>query len=133
MNDPEQPKDIADGQHDFQSSDTSKKSEPSYTTNFKDKIVGKITSTTLGKADRNDISLSESIRLSNNIRAILMGLFALIGFIVLVYAIFTASVSVELAQISTSVFMAAFIAAIVAAFTLFGVVVYQMRGEYRTR
>ena len=27
-----------------------------------------------------------------------MGLFALIGFIVLVYAIFTASVSVELAQ-----------------------------------
>ena len=53
MNDPEQPKDIADGQHDFQSSDTSKKSEPSYTTNFKDKIVGKITSTTLGKADRN--------------------------------------------------------------------------------
>ena len=62
-----------------------------------------------------------------------MGLFALIGFIVLVYAIFTASVSVELAQISTSVFMAAFIAAIVAAFTLFGVVVYQMRGEYRTR
>ena len=132
MNDPEQPKDIADGQHDFQSSDTSKKSEQSYTTNFKDKIVGKITSTTPGKSDRNDISLSESIRLSNNIRAILMGLFALIGFIILVYAIFTASVSVELAQISTSVFMAAFIAAIVAAFTLFGVVVYQMRGEYRT-
>ena len=97
MNDPEQPKDITDGQHDFQSSDTSKKSEPSYTTNFKDKIVGKITSTTPGKADRNDISLSESIRLSNNIRAILMGLFALIGFIILVYAIFTASVSVELA------------------------------------
>ena len=133
MSDPEQPKDIADGQHDFQSSDTSKKSEPSYTTNFKDKIVGKIISTTPGKADRNDISLSESIRLSNNIRAILMGLFALIGFIILVYAIFTANVSVELALISTSVFMAAFIAAIVAAFTLFGVVVYQMRGEYRTR
>ena len=133
MSDPEQPKDNTDGQHDFQSSDTSKKSESSYTTNFKDKIVGKIISTTPGKADRNDISLSESIRLSNNIRAILMGLFALIGFIILVYAIFTANVSDELALISTSVFMAAFIAAIVAAFTLFGVVVYQMRGEYRTR
>ena len=105
MSDPEQPKDNTDGQHDFQSSDTSKKSESSYTTNFKDKIVGKIISTTPGKADRNDISLSESIRLSNNIRAILMGLFALIGFIILVYAIFTASVSVELALISTSVFM----------------------------
>ena len=133
MSDPELPKDNTDGQHDFQSSDTSKKSESSYTTNFKDKIVGKIISTTPGKADRNDISLSESIWLSNNIRAILMGLFALIGFIILVYAIFTANVSVELALISTSVFMAAFIAAIVAAFTLFGVVVYQMRGEYRTR
>jgi hypothetical protein len=31
------------------------------------------------------------------------------------------------------VFMAAFIAAIVGAFTLFGVVVYQIRGEYRTK
>ena len=133
MSDSEKPKDNPDGQHDFQSNNTSKKSESSSVTNFKDKSVGKITSTTLGRADRNDISLSESIRLSNNIRVILMGLFALIGFIILVYAIFTASVSVELAQIATSVFMAAFIAAIVGAFTLFGVVVYQIRGEYRTR
>jgi hypothetical protein len=37
------------------------------------------------------------------------------------------------AQIATNVFMAAFIAAIVGAFTLFGVVVYQIRGEYRTK
>ena len=133
MSDSEKPKDNTDEQHDFQSNNTSKKSESSSVTNFKDKIVGKITSTTLGRADRNDISLSESVRLSNNIRVILMGLFALIGFIILVYAIFTASVSVELAQIATSVFMAAFIAAIVGAFTLFGVVVYQIRGEYRTR
>ena len=133
MSDSEKAKDNTDVQHDFQSNDTSKKSESSSVTNFKDKIVGKITSTTLGKADRNDISLSESLRLSNNIRAILMGFFALIGFIILVYAIFTASVSVELAQIATSVFMAAFIAAIVGAFTLFGVVVYQIRGEYRTK
>jgi carbon starvation protein CstA len=129
MSDPEKPNDNTDEQHDFQPSNISKKSESSNITNFKDKIVGKFTST----HDENNKSLSESIRISNNNRAILMGLFALIGFIILVYAIFTASVTVELAQIATSVFMAAFIAAIVGAFTLFGVVVYQIRGEYRTK
>jgi carbon starvation protein CstA len=129
MSDPEKLNDNIDEQHDFQPSNTSKKSESSNITNFKDKIVGKFTST----YDENNKSLSESIRISNNNRAILMGLFALIGFIILVYAIFTASVTVELAQIATSVFMAAFIAAIVGAFTLFGVVVYQIRGEYRTK
>ena len=132
MSDPEKLNDNIEEQHDFQPSNTSKKSESSNITNFKDKIVGKFTST-LDKADENNKSLSESIRISNNNRAILMGLFALIGFIILVYAIFTASVTVELAQIATSVFMAAFIAAIVGAFTLFGVVVYQIRGEYRTK
>jgi carbon starvation protein CstA len=129
MSDPEKLNDNIDEQHDFQPSNTSKKSESSNITNFKDKIVGKFTST----HDEDNKSLSESIRISNNNRAILMGLFALIGFIILVYAIFTASVTVELAQIATSVFMAAFIAAIVGAFTLFGVVVYQIRGEYRTK
>jgi len=129
MSDPEKLNDNTDEQHDFQPSNTSKKSESSNITNFKDKIVGKFTST----HGENNKSLSESIRISNNNRAILMGLFALIGFIILVYAIFTASVTVELAQIATSVFMAAFIAAIVGAFTLFGVVVYQIRGEYRTK
>jgi uncharacterized membrane protein len=129
MSDPEKLNDNIDEQHDFQPSNISKKSESSNITNFKDKIVGKFTST----HDENNKSLSESIRISNNNRAILMGLFALIGFIILVYAIFTASVTVELAQIATSVFMAAFIAAIVGAFTLFGVVVYQIRGEYRTK
>lgn len=129
MSDPEKLNDNTDEQHDFQPSNISKKSESSNITNFKDKIVGKFTST----HDENNKSLSESIRISNNNRAILMGLFALIGFIILVYAIFTASVTVELAQIATSVFMAAFIAAIVGAFTLFGVVVYQIRGEYRTK
>ena len=129
MSDPEKLNDNTEEQHDFQPSNTSKKSESSNITNFKDKIVGKFTST----HHENNKSLSESIRISNNNRAILMGLFALIGFIILVYAIFTASVTVELAQIATSVFMAAFIAAIVGAFTLFGVVVYQIRGEYRTK
>lgn len=132
MSDPEKLKNNDEEHYNFDST-TSKKSESSGITGFKEKIVGKITGTTDSKLDETDVSLSESIRISNNIRMILLGLFALIGFIILVFAIFTASVSVELAQIATSVFMAAFIAAIVGAFTLFGVVVYQIRGEYRTR
>ena len=132
MSDPEKLKNTNQEHNNFDST-TNKKSEPSGITSFKEKIVGKIAGTTDSRLDESDVSLSESIRISNNIRMILLGLFALIGFIVLVFAIFTASVSVELAQIATSVFMAAFIAAIVGAFTLFGVVVYQIRGEYRTR
>jgi hypothetical protein len=133
MSDPEKLKNDNEEQPNYDLTNTKKKSEGSGITSFKERIVGKITGTTDSKLDESDISLSESIRISNNIRMILLGLFALIGFIILVYAIFTASVSVELAQIATSVFMAAFIAAIVGAFTLFGVVVYQIRGEYRTR
>lgn len=135
MSDPEKLKNNNEEHHNFDSTDTntSEKSESTGITGFKQKIVGKITGATDSKMDEGDVSQSESIRISNNIRMILLGLFALIGFIILVFAIFTASVSVELAQIATSVFMAAFIAAIVGAFTLFGVVVYQIRGEYRTR
>jgi hypothetical protein len=117
----------------YNSTDTSKKSEASGITDFKERIVGNITGITDSKIDEGDISFSESVRISNNIRIILLSLFMLIGFIILVFAIFTASVSVELAQIATSVFMAAFIAAIVGTFTLFGVVVYQIRGGYRTK
>jgi hypothetical protein len=135
MSDPEKFKNTNEEHYSSNSTDTntSKKSESSGVTGFKEKIVGNITGTRDTKMDQSDVSLSESIRISNNIRMILLGLFALIGFIILVFAIFTASVSVELAQIATSVFMAAFIAAIVGAFTLFGVVVYQIRGEYRTK
>jgi hypothetical protein len=133
MSEPEKLKNSNVEHSKFDSTESIKKSEPSAITGFKEKVVGKITGMTDSKSDESDVSLSESIRISNNIRMILLGLFALIGFIILVFAIFTASVSVELAQIATSVFMAAFIAAIVGAFTLFGVVVYQIRGEYRTR
>jgi uncharacterized membrane protein len=72
-----------------------------------------------------DTHLSESIRISNNVRRILLGLFVLIGFIILVFAVFTASVGVELVQVANSVF----VAAIVGAFTLVGVIVYQIRGS----
>ncbi len=129
MSDPEKEKN-----NTKESTDSNNKSDSSGLTNIKDKIVGKITSTTIGKPEKDDNSyLSESARISNNIRTILLGLFALIGFVVLVFAIFTASVSVELARIATSVFLVAFIAAIVGAFTLLGVVVYQIRGETRAQ
>jgi hypothetical protein len=133
MSDPENLKNNNEEDNKFDSSTTDNKLESKGIKGFKDKMVDKITGTSASKLDESDISLSESIRISNNIRMILLGLFALIGFIILVFAIFTASVSVELAQIATNVFMAAFIAAIVGAFTLFGVVVYQIRGEYRTK
>jgi hypothetical protein len=134
MSDPEKLKDDNEKTLESGLDETNKKPTTPGATGLKDRIIGKITGTAdNNNLDEGDISLSESIRISNNIRMILLGLFGLIGFIVLVYAIFTASVSVELAQIATSVFMAAFIAAIVGAFTLFGVVVYQIRGEYRKR
>jgi hypothetical protein len=126
MSDPEKEKN-----NTKESIDSNNKSDSSGLTNIKDKIVGKITST-IGEPEQDGNSyLSESARISNNIRTILLSLFALIGFVVLVFAIFTASVSVELARIATSVFLVAFIAAIVGAFTLLGVVVYQIRGETR--
>jgi len=129
MSDPEKEKN-----NTKESIDSNNKSDSLGLTNIKDKIIGKITSTTIGGPEKDGNSyLSESARISNNIRTILLSLFALIGFVVLVFAIFTASVSVELARIATSVFLVAFIAAIVGALTLLGVVVYQIRGETRAQ
>ena len=51
---------------------------------------------------------------------------ALIGFIILVFAVFTASVGDQLGQVQFA--NSVFIAAIVGAFTLVGVIVYQIRG-----
>jgi hypothetical protein len=78
-----------------------------------------------------NIQLSESARISTNVRTILLSLFALIGFIVLVFAIFAASVNVQLAQIAVSAFIVAFIAVIIGGFALFGMVVFQVRGGIR--
>ena len=97
------------------------------TKGVKDKIVGKISSTTMGKSQEgNNVTLSESARVSNNVRTVILGLFALIGFIILVFAVFTASVGAQLAQVQFA--NSVFIAAIVGAFTLVGVIVYQIRG-----
>jgi uncharacterized membrane protein len=133
MGDLEKEKDNTKDHYEYDHTHDNEKIDSTDAGNIKDKIVRKIFSKTVGKPEKDNVSLSESARISNNIRTILLSLFTLIGFIILVFAIFTANVSVELAQIATSVFMAAFIAAIVGAFTLFGVVVYQMRGESKAK
>ncbi len=128
---PEKQKDNTKDHYEYESTDSNNnnnRSDSSDLTHIKDKIVGKITSTTIGNPEEdNNVYLSESARISNNIRTILQSLFALIGFVILVFAIFAASVRGELVQIATSVFIVAFIAAIVGAFALFGVVVYQIK------
>ena len=127
---PEKQKDNTKDHYEYESTDSNNnnRSDSSGLTHIKDKIVGKITSTTIGNPEEdNNVHLSESARISNNVRTILQSLFALIGFVILVFAIFAASVRGELVQIATSVFIVAFIAAIVGAFALFGVVVYQIR------
>jgi hypothetical protein len=93
---------------------------------IKDKIVGKISSTTGKFQEDNNVNLSESARVSNNVRTVILALFVLIGFIILVFAVFTASVGGQLNQVQFA--NSAFIAAIVGAFTLVGVIVYQIRG-----
>ena len=48
--------------------------------------------------------------MSNNVRAIILGLFVLIGFIILVFAVFTASVGSQIAQaqFANSVFIGSY-------------------------
>jgi hypothetical protein len=58
---------------------------------------------------------------------------SLIGFIVLVFAIFAASVNVQLVQVAVNAFIVAFIAAIIGAFALFGLIVFQVRGKTNER
>jgi hypothetical protein len=93
---------------------------------IKDNIVGKISSTTGKLQEDNNVNLSESARVSNNVRTVILALFVLIGFIILVFAVFTASVGGQLNQVQFA--NSVFIAAIVGAFTLVGVIVYQIRG-----
>jgi hypothetical protein len=110
---------------DNNKSDLSPSSSPR-TKGIKDKIVGKIT--TMGKSqEENNVNLSESARVSNNVRTVILGLFILIGFIILVFAVFTASIGAQLNQVQFA--NSVFIAAIVGAFTLVGVIVYQIRGS----
>jgi uncharacterized membrane protein len=132
MSDQEKEKDKTNDYHEYSSTDNNNnKSDLSSAKNkgIKDKIVGKITSTTIGRPQEDNVNLSESTRVSNNARTIILGLFALIGFIILVFAVFTASIGAQLNQVQFA--NSVFIAAIVGAFTLVGVIVYQVRGNGR--
>jgi hypothetical protein len=96
---------------------------------IKDKIVGKISTTIGSSQEDNSGNLSESARVSNSVKTVILGLFILIGFIILVFAVFTASMGDQLNQVQFA--NSVFIAAIVGAFTLVGVIVYQIRGGER--
>ena len=93
---------------------------------IQDKIVSKISSAMGNSQEDINVNLSESARVSNNVRTVILALFVLIGFIILVFAVFTASVGAQLDQVQFA--NSVFIATIVGAFTLIGVIVYQIRG-----
>ena len=56
---------------------------------------------------------------NNEIKSIVLGLFALIGFIIIVYSIFIGVVGEQLASVADTVF----VAAIIGSFTLVGTIV----------
>lgn len=59
---------------------------------------------------------------SSDIKSIVFGLFALIGFIIIVYSIFTAVIGEPLASVADTVF----VAAIIGSFTLVGIIISQL-------
>ena len=78
---------------------------------IKDKILGKMSKFIRG-------TKSEDKESSFDIKSIIFGLFALIGFIILVYSIFVAVVDQPLASVADTVF----VAAIIGSFTLVGII-----------
>jgi len=90
----------------------------------KDKISGKRTGslTEAGKEGKNVLKKTFSFGDQNDnkgVKSIILGLFALIGFIILVYSIFIAVVGEPLASVADTVF----IAALIGSFTLVGTIV----------
>ena len=87
------------------------------TKSFTDKIVNKISNIDGVK------EIENSIYKSSNVKFITFGLFALIGFIVIIYAILVAVVADTVIQ-SANVF---FVVTIISISTLVGTLVYQIR------
>jgi uncharacterized membrane protein len=90
----------------------------------KDKISGKLTGslTEAGKEGKNVLRKTFSFgdqKDNNGVKSIILGLFALIGFIILVYAIFVAVIGEPLASVADTVF----IAALIGSFTLVSTIV----------
>ena len=127
MSDQQKEEDKTKDYYEYQATDNQSDSSAK-TNNMKDKIVDKIKPQIdkFAAEEKGNTNLSESARMSNNVRAIILGLFVLIGFIILVFAVFKASVGSQIAQAQFA--NGVFIAAIVGAFTLVGVLVYQIRG-----
>ena len=90
-----------------------------------DKISGKVPGslTELAKEGKNTIrktfSFGDPQDRSKGIKSIMLGLFALIGFIILVYSIFIAIIGEPLASVADTVF----IAALVGSFTLVATII----------
>ena len=87
-------------------------------------ITGKISQslTEVGKEGKNAIKKSFSIEEQENtvgIKSIVLGLFVLIGFIILVYSIFIAAIGEPLASVADTVF----IAALIGSFTLVATII----------
>jgi hypothetical protein len=90
---------------------------------FTDRIMNKVSP----GSSRETNEYSESERISNNVTRIIISLFMLVGFIVLITAIFVAAIGNDgqQAQILGNVF----VAAIVGGFTIVGTIIYQVRGR----
>ena len=86
-----------------------------------DKVPGSLTEAAKeGKnAIKKTFSFGEQQDKNNGIKSIILGLFALIGFIILVYSIFIAVVGETLASVADTVF----IAALIGSFTLVATIV----------
>jgi hypothetical protein len=98
--------------------------DPSKKSSFTDRIVNKLSP----GSSRETNEYSELVRISNNVTKIIISLFLLVGFIVLVTAIFVAVIGNadgQQAQILGNVF----VAAIVGGFTIVGTIIYQVRGR----
>lgn len=98
--------------------------DPSKKSSFTDRILNKVSP----GASRETNEYSEPERISNNVTKIIISLFLLVGFIVLVTAIFVAVIGNndgQQAQILGNVF----VAAIVGGFTIVGTIIYQVRGR----
>jgi nitrogen fixation/metabolism regulation signal transduction histidine kinase len=101
-----------------QSNDQSRKSS------FTDRLMNKVSP----GSRRETNEYSELVRISNNVTKIIISLFLLVGFIVLVTAIFVAVIGNTDGQ-QSQILGNVFVAAIVGGFTIVGTIIYQVRGR----
>ena len=98
--------------------------DPSKKSSFTDRIMNKVSP----GSSRESNEYSEPERISNNVTKIIISLFLLVGFIVLVTAIFVAAIGNDDGQ-QAQILGNVFVAAIVGGFTIVGTIIYQVRGR----